>query len=86
MERMGWFFEKWGLETNPSQKERPAGGVSLPCASKLRRKCELKRGGNGKKGDIRVRTSVVGMWEKAGNWKVLSCLYFEGTFKKEENK
>ena len=50
MERRGWFFEKWGLETNPSQKERPAGGVSLPCASKLRRKCELKRGGNGKRG------------------------------------
>ncbi len=35
----------------------------------------------GKGGDVRVRTSVVGMWEKAGNWKVLSCLYFEGTFK-----
>ncbi len=28
VKRRGWFFEKWGLETNnPSQKERPAASV-----------------------------------------------------------
>ncbi len=86
MERRGWFFEKWGLETNPPKKrDRRAASVyhaQVNCDGNV----SSNEAETGKRGTFEyVQAWLVGIWEKAGNRKALSCLYFEGTFKRKKS-